>query len=73
MTAIVGMRQEVVVAAALARAAGGGGGRTTVATAGWTPFSTFLEQLLEREFTPFFLQMMARVCLGGGGGGQWQH
>ena len=40
----------------------GGGG-------GWTPSPAFLEQPLEREITPFFLQMTARVCGGGGGGG----
>ena len=38
---------------------GGGGG-------GWTPSPAFLEQPLEREITPFFLQMTARVCGGGG-------
>ena len=38
---------------------GGGGG-------GWSSSPIFLEQPLEREFTPFFLQMMARVCGGGG-------
>ena len=31
---------------------------------GWTPSPAFLEQPLEREITPFFLQMMARVCGG---------
>ena len=36
---------------------GGGGGR-------WTPSPAFLEQPLEREITPFFLQMTARVCGG---------
>ena len=36
---------------------GGGGG-------GWSPSPIFLEQPLEREFTPFFLQMTARVCGG---------
>ena len=36
---------------------GGGGG-------GWSPSLFFLEQPLEREETPFFLQMMARVCGG---------
>ena len=39
---------------------GGGGGRS--------PSSIFLEQPLEREFTPFLLQMMARVCGGEGEG-----
>ena len=43
---------------------GGGGGN-----GGWTPSLAFLEQPLEREITPFFLQMTARVCEGGGGGG----
>ena len=36
---------------------GGGGG-------GWSSSPIFLEQPLEREFTPFFLQMTARVCGG---------
>ena len=42
---------------------GDGGGRSHS--------SIFLEQPLEGEFTPSFLQMMARVCVcvGGGGGG----
>ena len=35
----------------------GGGG-------GWTPSPAFLEQPLERESTPLFLQMTARVCGG---------
>ena len=34
---------------------GGGGG-------GWSLSLIFLEQPLERENTPFFLQMTARVC-----------
>ena len=38
-----------------------GGGRD----GGWSSSPIFLEQPLEREFTPFFLQMTARV-LGGG-------
>ena len=37
-------------------ACGGGG------NGGWTPSPTFSEQPLEREETPFFSQMMARVC-----------
>ena len=37
----------------------GGGGRYP---------SIFREQVVEREFTPFFLQMTARVCGRGGGG-----
>ena len=36
-------------------ACGSGGG-------GWTPSLAFLEQPLEREITPFFLRMTARVC-----------
>ena len=36
---------------------GGGGG-------GWSPSLIFLEQPLEREDDPFFLQMTARVCGG---------
>ena len=31
----------------------------------WTPSLAFLEQPLERGITPFFLQMIARVCGGG--------
>ena len=42
------------------RLACGGGG-------GWSSSPIFLEQPLEREFTPFFLQMTARVCGGRGG------
>ena len=45
----------------------GGGGGGTVACGGddgWTPSLAFLEQPLEREITPFFLQMTARVCGG---------
>ena len=38
---------------------GGGGG-------GWSPSLIFLEQPLERENAPFFHQMRARVCGGGG-------
>ena len=49
---------------------------------GWTPSPTFLEQPLERESTPFFLQMTDRVCGGGpfpsyrahnGPRGEWTH
>ena len=43
-----------------------GGGRRG-SGGGWTPSAAFLEQPLEREITPFFLQMTARVCGGGGG------
>ena len=38
------------------KACGGGGG--------WTPSPASLEQPLERESTPFFLQMTTRVCGG---------
>ena len=43
----------------LACSGGGGGGGS-----GWSSSPIFLEQPLEREFTPFFLQMMARLCGG---------
>ena len=43
---------------------GGGGGS---GGGGWSPSLIFLEQPLERENTPYFLQMTARVCGGGGG------
>ena len=43
-----------------------GGGRRGGGGGGWIPFPAFLEQPLEREITPFFLQMTARVCGGGG-------
>ena len=41
----------------VAGARSGGGG-------GWTRSPAFLEQPFEREITPFFLQMAARVCGG---------
>ena len=48
---------------------GGGGGGTEACGGGgdgiWTPSPAFLEQPLERESTPFFRQMTARVCGGG--------
>ena len=47
------------VGGVVARGGGNSGGGDN---GGWTPSSTFLEQSLEREFTPFFLQMTARVC-----------
>ena len=53
-----------------ARSGGGrrGGGGTEACGGGgdgcWTPSPAFLEQPLEREITPFFLQMTARVCGG---------
>ena len=43
------------------RACGGGGDG---GDDDWSPSPIFLEQPLEREFTPFFLQMTARVCRG---------
>ena len=42
----------------------GGGGSGGGGGGGWSPFLIFLEQPLERENTPFFLQMTARVCGG---------
>ena len=47
------------------RGGGGGGTEACGGGGGWTPSSAFLEQTLEREITPFFLQMTARVCGGG--------
>ena len=56
-----------------ARSGGGrrGGGGTEACGGGvggdggdWTPSPAFLEQPLESESTPFFLQMTARVCGG---------
>ena len=52
------------------RGGGGGGGGTEACSGGgggggWTPSPAFREQPLEREITPFFLQMTARVCGGG--------
>ena len=46
----------------------GGGGTEAYGGCGggWTPSLAFLEQPLEREITPFFLRMTARVCGGGG-------
>ena len=51
----------------MARARSGGGGTEACGRSGgggWTPSPAFLEQPLEREITPFFLQMTARVCGG---------
>ena len=45
-----------------------GCGRRGGGDGGWTPSPAFLEQPLEREITPFFLQMTSRVCGGRGGG-----
>ena len=42
----------------------GGGGSGSGGDGSWTPFFSFLEQSLWREFTPFFLKMMATVCGG---------
>ena len=49
-----------------ARSGGGrrGGGGGDGDDGGWTPSPAFLEQPLERESTPFFLQTTARVCGG---------
>ena len=54
------------------RGRGGGGGSTEACGSSgggggdsWTPSLAFLEQPLEREITPFFLQMTARVYGGG--------
>ena len=49
----------------MAGARSGGGGTKACGGGGWTPSPAFLEQPLERESTPFFLQMTARVCGGG--------
>ena len=43
---------------------GSGHGGSTTACGDWSSSPIFLEQPLEREFTPFFLQMTARVCGG---------
>ena len=45
---------------------GGGGGTEACGGGGWTASPAFLEQPLERESTPFFLQMTAKVWGGGG-------
>ena len=47
-----------------ARSGGGRRGSGGCGDDGWTPSPAFLEQPLEREITPFFLQMTARVCGG---------
>ena len=48
-----------------ARSGGGRrGGSTEACGGGWTPSPAFLEHPLEREITPFFLKMTARVCGG---------
>ena len=49
----------------MAGARSGGGRRSSGGDGGWTPSPAFLEQPLESESTPFFLQMTARVCGGG--------
>ena len=53
---------EAAVSATSMVAARGCGGSGGSRGGGWSPSSIFLEHPLEREFTPFFLQMMARVC-----------
>ena len=53
-----------------ARSGGGGSGTDACggsgSDSGWTPSPTFCEQPLEKEETPFFSQMTAKVCWGGG-------
>ena len=44
---------------------GGGTGRCGGGGGGWSPSLFSLEQPLERDNDPFFLQMTARVCGGG--------
>ena len=65
-SATAGVALAVVMLVSLVGARGGGG--TRLCCGGRSPSSIFLEQPLQREFTPFFLQMMARVCEGGGVG-----
>ena len=43
----------------------GGGMAVCGGDGGWTPSPTFRELPLEREDTPLFSQMTARVCWGG--------
>ena len=62
---VIAARKRVAAAAysggvGVMGARGGGGGDS-----GWFSSSIFLEQSLEREFTPFFLQLIARVYGGG--------
>ena len=40
------------------------GARSGGDNGGWTPYPAFREHPLEREDTPFFSQMTARVCGG---------
>ena len=65
----------MVIARDAARGGGGSGnggsdgtlacdGGDSSGDGGWTPSSTFLEQSLKREFTPFFLQVTAKICGG---------
>ena len=68
-----GNNDVLMVGARSGCGSGGGGGGTDACggsgdggAGGWTPSPTFCEQPLEREETPFFSQMMARVCWGGG-------
>ena len=44
------------------RGDGGGGGTEACGGGDWTSSTAFLEKPLERESTPFFLQMTAMVC-----------
>ena len=43
---------------------GSGGDMEACGGSCWTPSPAFFEQPLEREITPFFLQMTARICGG---------
>ena len=68
---VSGNSGEVLVAEARSgsgRRGGGGGGTEACGggggDCGWTPSPAFREQPLEMEETPFFSQMMARVCGG---------
>ena len=68
-----GVRRKLVIKArggdGLGGRHGGGtwwcGGNGSGEGGGWSPSLIFLEQPLERENTPIFLQMTARVCGGG--------
>ena len=63
-----GQRRGTVVGARSGGGRRGGGGGGTEACGGgdgWTPSPAFVEQPLEREITPLFLQMTAMVCGGG--------
>ena len=63
-----GCNGDVLMVGARSDGSSSGGGGTDACGGGgndsWTPSSTFREQLLDREETPFFSKMMARVCGG---------